>query len=51
MTVEWTIGPQASVYFCNVSEEIEAVLQGADPSLFVSYLNISDAEQKIRNSS
>ena len=42
---------QASVYFCNVSEDIEAVLQGADPSLFVSYLNVSDAEQKIRNSS
>ena len=42
---------QAAVYFCNVSEDIEAVLQGADPSLFVSYVNISDAEQKIRNSS
>ena len=39
-----------AVYFCNVREDVEAVLQGADPSLFVAYVNVQDAEQKIRGS-
>ncbi len=37
-----------SVFFCSVPEDVEAILQGVDPSLFVSYVNLQDAEAKIR---
>jgi anti-anti-sigma regulatory factor len=39
-----------AIYFCEVREDIEAILQGADSSLFVAYVNVADAEQKIRAS-
>ena len=39
-----------AVYFCAVREDIEEILQGVDPSLFLAYVNIQDAEQKIRGS-
>ena len=38
------------IYFCCVREDIEEVLQGADAALFLSYVNVQDAEQKIRGS-
>eukprot|EP00095_Tigriopus_kingsejongensis_P006119 maker-scaffold98_size375582-snap-gene-1.13 protein:Tk06119 transcript:maker-scaffold98_size375582-snap-gene-1.13-mRNA-1 annotation:"sulfate transporter " len=38
------------IYFCCVEEEIEEILQGVDPSLFLAYVNLQDAEQKIRGS-
>lgn len=41
---------QAFIYFCCVRDEVEEILQGVDPSLFVSYVNVQDAEQKIRGS-
>lgn len=41
---------EAVVYFCGVPDRVEEILQGVDPSLFVSYVNVRDAEQKIRGS-
>ncbi|XP_059079946.1 sodium-independent sulfate anion transporter-like isoform X2 [Tigriopus californicus] len=38
------------VYFCCVDESIEEILQGVDSSLFLAYVNLQDAEQKIRGS-
>ncbi len=37
-----------SVYFCSVPPPVESILQGVDPSLFVSYVNVADVEAKIR---
>ena len=36
------------VYFCCVREDIESVLQGADPALLVVYSTIQEAEQKLK---
>ncbi len=39
-----------AIYFCSVRENIEEILQGVDSSLFLAYVNVQDAEQKIRGS-
>ena len=39
-----------SIYFCAANENIESVLQGADPTPLVVYSTIQDAEQKLRTS-
>jgi hypothetical protein len=39
-----------SVYFCCVRDNIEDIMQGVDSSLFLSYVNVQDAELKIRGS-
>lgn len=40
-----------SLYFCNLQDDIEIVLQGADSTPLVVYSTIQDAEQKLRASS
>jgi len=35
------------VYFCGADKTVEDVLQGVDPSLFISYANINEAENRI----
>ena len=39
-----------SVYFCGANETVEAILQGADPSLFISYGNVAEAELRFAGS-
>ena len=36
-----------NVLFCGASENVDHVLQGVDASLFLSYENVEDAEQKL----
>jgi hypothetical protein len=35
------------VYFCGADQNVEDVLQGVDPSLFISYANINEAVNRI----
>lgn len=39
-----------NVYFCGASDDIESVLQGVDPALFLSYCTVEETEQRIRGS-
>jgi len=39
-----------TVYFCGASQKVEDVLQGADPSLFISYGNVEEAENRLAGS-
>ena len=40
-----------NTYFYAVNENIETVLQGADPSLFVTYSSMSEIEQRLQSHS
>jgi hypothetical protein len=38
------------VYFCGANDNVEDILQGADPSLFLSYGNVREAELRLGGS-
>ena len=38
------------VYFCGASHSVEDILQGADPSVFISFGNVREAELRLGGS-
>jgi hypothetical protein len=39
-----------TVLFCGATQNVEDILQGADPSLFISYGNVQEAELRLGGS-